>query len=221
VIDASLNEVESLAAKAARGAGLPWGLAEETGRAARWLAACDEPWAGSLFDLLSRHMTFGHPIATAGGLTSATADLPMSPLVLGPFLADRGPCDQPLQLSLVAHPAWLLPFAGQVAAAGGTAIEILIARPTKAPVVLIAWPHAVEVTHEPWRALDDAEVVMWAPVRPSSRAGSPTFPLPRTQRSAVNELDWAALEHLGARTYVPASTQSREQGAGAGLVDND
>ena len=36
---ASLNEIESLCKKAARGAGLSWGLAEEAGKAARWLSA--------------------------------------------------------------------------------------------------------------------------------------------------------------------------------------
>ncbi|WP_172978117.1 DUF3726 domain-containing protein [Roseovarius sp. THAF27] len=34
----SLNEIEALARKPTRGAGYPWGLAEETGRAARWTA---------------------------------------------------------------------------------------------------------------------------------------------------------------------------------------
>jgi hypothetical protein len=33
----SLNEIDSQLRKAARGAGLPWGLAEEAGKAARWL----------------------------------------------------------------------------------------------------------------------------------------------------------------------------------------
>ena len=36
--DLSLNEVESLAAKAGRGGGFSWGLAEEIGRSARRLA---------------------------------------------------------------------------------------------------------------------------------------------------------------------------------------
>ena len=35
----SLNEFEALALKAARGAGLPWGLAEEAGKAVRILSS--------------------------------------------------------------------------------------------------------------------------------------------------------------------------------------
>jgi hypothetical protein len=44
LIDMSLNEVETLAAKAARGAGLSWGGAEEIGRAARLLARAGRDW---------------------------------------------------------------------------------------------------------------------------------------------------------------------------------
>ncbi|MEL7259121.1 MAG: DUF3726 domain-containing protein, partial [Pseudomonadota bacterium] len=40
----SLNEVESLARKAARGAGYSWGLAEEAGKATRW--TCAAGWPG-------------------------------------------------------------------------------------------------------------------------------------------------------------------------------
>lgn len=35
----SLNEIEALCKKAARGAGMSWGLAEEAAKAARWLSA--------------------------------------------------------------------------------------------------------------------------------------------------------------------------------------
>ena len=39
----SLNELDAMARKAARGAGYSWGLAEEAGRATRWLAAAGLP----------------------------------------------------------------------------------------------------------------------------------------------------------------------------------
>ncbi len=51
-LDLSLNEVEVLAQKAARGAGLAWGVAEDTGRAAAWIAARIGPWAAELLALL-------------------------------------------------------------------------------------------------------------------------------------------------------------------------
>lgn len=52
-ISLSLNEVETLAAKASRGAGLDWGLAEDVGRAARRLAEAGRPWAEAILGLAS------------------------------------------------------------------------------------------------------------------------------------------------------------------------
>ena len=44
----SFNEVETLGVKAARGAGLGWGQAEDLGRAGRWLAERGFDWASTL-----------------------------------------------------------------------------------------------------------------------------------------------------------------------------
>ena len=48
----SLNEIDGLARKAARGAGLEWGLTEEAGKAVRWLCAASLPGA----DCLALHL---------------------------------------------------------------------------------------------------------------------------------------------------------------------
>jgi hypothetical protein len=53
VIDLSLNEVETIAAKAARGAGLSWGGAEEVGKSARAMAKAGSAWDIALLDLLA------------------------------------------------------------------------------------------------------------------------------------------------------------------------
>jgi hypothetical protein len=45
MIELSMNEVETLAAKTARGAGLAWGLADDVGRAARRMAEAGLDWA--------------------------------------------------------------------------------------------------------------------------------------------------------------------------------
>lgn len=119
-IDLSLNEVETIAAKAARGAGLSWGGAEEIGKAARVMATAGANWDGLLLDLL--------PAVAAGAMPAAEI-----------ALLDR--------FSSVE---------------GGMRTRFLIA---------------------------------------SRRL--------------------AALETLGARTYVAATARSREAGAGAGLTDND
>ncbi|MBL8571689.1 MAG: DUF3726 domain-containing protein [Phreatobacter sp.] len=119
-MDLSLNEVEAIAAKAARGAGLSWGGAEEIGKAARAMATAGANWDGLLLDLL---------------------------------------------------PA--------VAAATMPAAEIAV--------------------------LD-----RFASVEGGART-----------RFHIAPQRLAALEALGARTYVAATARSREAGAGAGLSDND
>jgi hypothetical protein len=37
----------------------------------------------------------------------------------------------------------------------------------------------------------------------------------------VEDAPWQRVQSLAARTLVPATTQSREHGAGAGLIDTD
>ena len=49
----SLAEIDAMGRKAARGAGLPWGLAEEAGRAARHLAAWGLPGPEALAALVA------------------------------------------------------------------------------------------------------------------------------------------------------------------------
>jgi hypothetical protein len=206
MIDASLNEVESLAAKAARGAGLSWGLAEEAGRCARWLAACDLPWATSLVALLNEH--------GALGTSDASKDQRLSPLLTGSYLADLGALSKAIELENLARPLWLLPFTARMAAVGGADVTV-------------AW-EAVSVAVRAQggdidgddRALSAAfaERVLVQPLKP---AVAPRRACPHLSRSAIRPADWQALETLGAKTYVPASAQSRAKGAGAGLIDND
>ncbi len=50
----SLNEVEVTSKKATRGAGYSWGLAEEAGKATRWLCAHELNGCGALVALLTK-----------------------------------------------------------------------------------------------------------------------------------------------------------------------
>ena len=50
--DLSFNEIEALGTKAARGAGIGWGHAEDLGRAARWLAERGTDWSLPLLQIL-------------------------------------------------------------------------------------------------------------------------------------------------------------------------
>ncbi len=90
-VEVTLAEIESSLRKAARACGLPWGLAEEAGKAARWLAAFDLP--GPELTLEHLHNLRGpdyqrfvpdcdaEPWKAPGGI--------LCPIVTGAALADR------------------------------------------------------------------------------------------------------------------------------------
>lgn len=199
MIDASLNEVEGLAAKAARGAGLPWGLCEETGKAARWLAGNGLEWAPSLLALLS----------------APARDNMLSPLTIGSHLADLGIAPQ--SVGPINHPLWLLPSAARIAAINGQAIRV-----TWDGIVIDIWPFGGAMMG-PQDALLRARVpiVDLTAVQAGAGDGVEAVAFERSTRSLVRPQTWQALEVLGARTYVAASAQSRSKGAGAGVTDND
>lgn len=92
----SLGEVEALCKKAARGAGLPWGLAEEAGFAARWLSAHGFDGAGLLLaDLEAGGQTLSLAVALADAPEAGPIPDAAVPLLLAPFAAlaaRRQPC---------------------------------------------------------------------------------------------------------------------------------
>lgn len=219
LIDASLNEVEGLAAKAARGAGLAWGMAEETAKAARWLAACGLDWAPSLATLLATHPRLATPVPRPSApLGPAITGQVLSPLATGAYLDDLGALAGDLKIPTMAHPLWLLPFAARTAAEIEAALVL-----GWAGITITVWPFGGDVAGD--RAalyVPCTDGVSWTHLQPGAVAPVATTSLIRASRSPVATTDWLALANLGARTYVPATAISRAKGAGAGAaVDND
>jgi len=196
-IDLSLNEVESLALKAARGSGLPWGVAEDTGRAAVWMARHAGGWAGALLRLLETPPPRGeHPLLLAGFLADT--------LGAGPRTVERA-----------VEPGWLLP--GLLLPPPTRPLSIRIGAteirfgtqtgPTAtcpADSLLVLPPSTVAVL------FPDLEL----PALPHVLA-------PRLRRGCVALDDWRRLDALAQRTYVPASDASRRRGAGGARLDDD
>lgn len=202
----SLNEVEAMARKAARGAGYDWGLAEEAGKAARWLCAQGLDGCGTLAALLQepRHAT-PH---MAPGLWSAPGTL--CPLITGAALSDRSAelTAAPIRIAQVAHPQVLLPFAAGAARRLGTTLTL-----TCDTLTARTDGTGLDMTPAPTLpATCDVEI---------SRAGRMTATLPQQTRAAPDPAAWNVLAGLAARTYAPATDASRRLGAGAGLSDND
>jgi hypothetical protein len=91
MIVCSLNEVEAYGRRAARGAGMSWGLAEEAGKAARWLSARGLPGVELLLRLLTAND--GRPYACMApaidGGRWESPDGELCPVCCGAALSDR------------------------------------------------------------------------------------------------------------------------------------
>lgn len=196
---------------AARGAGLPWGVADECARAARWLLRHRLPLT-PLAELLEHREPVAAPNPTTRPLTTTDGKL-LCPLLTGALLSDEAPlfartggCD----LADAAHPILLAPF---VAAWGERAA--------------LQWPGArvFFLREEVWVWDEDGALlhreVDHVAVRPPSPDAPPPSPARPPDFPGPDEEVWARLTTLAARTYVPAGESSRTHGAGAGLTDND
>lgn len=220
----SLNEVEAMVRKAARGAGYSWGMADEAGKAARWLCSVGLDGTAALAGVLGRADGAGlggagragaglaglAPVGLRGDWHAAAGAL--CPLMAGTALADSAGLWEggAVRMQEVAFPAVLLPFAAAAARRCGGTVSV------EAPGL-----HAV--TDGTAVSLDPAPDAM------PSRAAQVTVrlggqlgrALPRQGRADPAEEDWRALGRLAQRTYAPDTRDSRLTGAGAGLSDND
>ncbi len=215
----SLNEIEALLRKAARGAGLPWGLAEEAGRAARWLAmhgiGC-LPIFAALFEQNDGRPYDEIAIMREEGCWRASGGT-LCPLVAGAAIVDRATeiaGGRTVELATVAWPILLAPFAATVAVATGARIAL-------------DWP-GVRFTFTDARVrLDAALTVTHVASVPNGRCGplggaaQGTLMESDLAGAVVDESAWSRLDRFVRRTYVPASAASRLKGAGAGLLDTD
>jgi Protein of unknown function (DUF3726) len=196
-LDLSINEVEGMAQKAARGAGLPWGVAEDTGRAAAWLARRVGAWAGQLLALLE-----------------VPPPRDESPLYLAGLLADSAAAGAERAVPRVALPIWALPGVLTLSPCP-VAVRLDDARIGCNP----GGEPGATLTAGALAALPAAGLTIVFPP-------TPLPPLPcllpvRFRRSVVPVAEWRRLEALAQLTYVPATDHSRRTGAGAGLLDDD
>ena len=198
--DLSLNEVEVLASKVARGAGYSWGLADDVGRCARKLAAAALPWAEALKNLAA-------DAPMPGAALKAGKDL--CPIRTGAMLADERAIDpaRPLRISTVVSPLWLAAFA---ALPGGPASAGISWRAAK---VNVRGGHiGVACGDDLLAARAD---VTFGP------AFNEAAPRPARSRGFVSSDMLKSLEAIAARTYVPASEESRAKGAGGARIDDE
>lgn len=214
----SLNEIEQLCLKAARGAGMSWGQAEEAGFAAVWLARQGLDGPGALLAQLQaaqgRAWRDIRPVVDAGAFRAPEGGL-LCPIALGSALCDYVAlpvmqCDS-LQIGPVTKPILLLPFLSDMARA-------------RQQPVRIEWPGGAVVASPDGRAAGDVGALATAlPVEAELLIGS-EFATRQPDSDPMAPMVVAAetigaLNTLAMRITVPASDVSR---AGAGAAgDND
>jgi hypothetical protein len=208
----SLNEIEALSRKAARGAGYSWGLAEDAGRAVRWLEARGLPGAAALVGHLQAMDGQASSALTPDLETWAAPDGPACPILAGTMLADglAGDGADGLNLPDVHAPLLLLPFLSWMAEAQGRTIAVDLP--------------GTAITLGPDGVLSAAGSVTApgaGPVTLHFGASPSGAPITEGLRSACDAANVAALNTFAHRTYAPATEESRLAGAGAGLTDND
>lgn len=191
----SLGEIRTLSQKAARGIGMPWGLAEEAGYSVDWLEGRGLPGVMALASYLDEidgadYSTLHCPIA-AGATLSDSRDwdrlFPVEiyqPLLLIPFVST---CCETRTLTVrwnqtTAH----VNSIGVAIADGGKELTI--------------GPHLTQLAPANKRI-----------------SGIQCYPrVPADRKDFVQSLNRHA-----EKTYAPATEASRLSGAGAGLNDND
>ncbi|NVO56746.1 DUF3726 domain-containing protein [Rhodobacteraceae bacterium B1Z28] len=206
----SLNEIEAIAKRAARGAGYEWGVAEEAGKATRWLCAQGLDGATELARLLQREF----PVTLEQHVPSELNDKwageeALCPLMTGATLSDHADIRHPgpLELQHVAVPLLLLPFVANMAFARNNSITMTMDGCTAVTDgTRLSCPDCDN-------AHADHVVIAVGGVLENTR--------PCHTRAHPDPAAWQVLTSFAHRTYAPATEESRLLGAGAGLSDND
>ncbi|NEY91333.1 DUF3726 domain-containing protein [Tabrizicola oligotrophica] len=191
----SLSELRSLVTKAARGAGLSWGLAEEAGWAAEWLARRGLPAADWAALWLADRL--------AGGPDPISAGVALADRLAGGPVPDGAPLPDGL-----AAPGYLLPFLHRITP------EAACMRLTSAQGEVAEVGAEGRVSFGPgWQA----RTAGWRlSLHPGTLAQAAGF----AARLALSRSVLDGLEALALQTTVPPSASSRRD-AGAAMLDND
>jgi hypothetical protein len=207
----SLNEVETTILKAARGAGMAWGLAEEAAQAARWLAARRLPFE-TLFVSLLEAEPWRADLDFAGGvLKPRVASDCLCPIRAGAFLSDIGAA-LPIRFEKLFLPLLLAPFAARRDECVSVQWDETLLRVDRGRLA------APLGSFTPLAAV----TTVAAEVRTGGQwSEEVSLLVPEEGGVAIDSAAWTKIQNFEARLYVPASLESRLSGAGASLDDND
>jgi hypothetical protein len=212
----TLAESESYLRKAARACGLDWGIAEEAGKAARWLAAFKLPGPETLLAHL-QHLAgqdYTAFIPDCGTQPWQSSRGPLCPIITGAALADRAAQmldGKIFELGSTAYPLLLAATVGQAARCHRTVFTT-----TWAGVEISCFENGLSIDGN----RDDLLLPQVAAVSCRQNDLSAPQQLPSTLAYAIDDDIFKRIDELALQTYAPATEESRA-GAGAGLTDND
>ncbi len=212
----SLAEIDAMGRKAARGAGFTWGMAEEAGRAARWLAAYGLPGPEALAAVLKKvdgAVARYAPRPTGVAWQSEAGRL--CPIAAGAALSDRAQEiveGTRFEVGPVVLPLLVVPFLSRAARDLGCQISM-----SGNGFRVVATPRGPAC--DSWDALCSARD---AALSIALATAAPCLPLQAGSAACPVAVElWREIDAFAQRTYVPASEASRRTGAGAGLHDLD
>ena len=202
----SLGETAALATKAARGAGMPWGLAEETGWAVSWLQARSLPGLAALcqyLKCLSNGTVTRWPNRPTGGIFYC-------PVALGTAYLDGAlPID--LTIDNVREPLLLLPFIAKRNDDQPMQVDF------SDMYICLSTNGIFNPDHDTSLLINHAKCTIKNAINPP--AITPYEFVSRVPSYFFGYV--TALDEFAKKTYAPATEESRLAGAGAGLNDND
>lgn len=226
MIDFSSNEAASLVKLAARGAGYPWGVAEESAHALRWFANQETDGLSlfaALFKWSDAYAVGDLSIRTQGNNWSGQCGQ-LCPLLAGCAVndfADHLNAGNTLVLENIVCAAVLLPFLVQVSSEIQKSVEVRWA--DEWLVCDASMPEFVTSTEQARVELSTVYTpvtISLSCVEPSIEQGE-RWSVKKSQRVSSNVDVVQTLKQFAYRTYAPATEQSRLSGAGAGTSDND
>ncbi len=215
----SLNEIEQTCRKAARGSGLPWGVADDTGRAVRWLHAFQLDGVSSLIALLERfdhHRPVDYAPESLDGIWQGPYNV-LSPIMTGLALSDCMGLMQgrSIETREIACPILVAGYIGQTVLNKGQSVTT-----GWLSISLSIDRDRLTIIGDKGDLYTDRAGRLTCEKAPFDRdCGGSRYP--RVGDTRVNAGAWEKLENRAQLTYVKATEASRLSGAGAGLNDND
>ncbi len=204
----SLGETCALATKAARGAGMPWGLAEETGFSVSQLHAHGLPGVAAL----CRYLHWRDTGTIAAWPDKTGPNQFYCPIIIGTAFMD-GALPSIVKIDAVREPMLMLPFIGK--RTGSLPLKVYLG-----DLLIHVSQNGVAIT--PHKAIDFLVASANCNIRKSDEDAPEITALKDAQR--VEQCHFGCiltLQKFAKKTYAPATEKSRLAGAGAGLSDND